>query len=88
MQFERSRFYRVKAVAEMFDVSVNTIYRAIESGELDALKLGTGKGALRIPGWALGVYVERCSQAAYEAFVAGNESVSADSDEAQDGEVA
>ncbi|WP_263250604.1 helix-turn-helix domain-containing protein [Saccharopolyspora rosea] len=88
MQFERSRFYRVKAVAEMFDVSVNTIYRAIESGELDALKLGTGKGTLRVPGWALGVYAERCSQAAYEAFVTGDESAAEAADDAQDEGVA
>ncbi|SDX91440.1 DNA binding domain-containing protein, excisionase family [Saccharopolyspora shandongensis] len=86
MRFEGSAIYRVKAVAEMFDVSVNTIYRAIESGELDALKLGTGKGTLRIPGGALNAYVEKCSQAAYEAFVTGDESASADDQEI--GEVA
>ncbi|SDY10473.1 DNA binding domain-containing protein, excisionase family [Saccharopolyspora shandongensis] len=88
MQFERNAFYRVKAVAEMFDVSVNTIYRAIESGELDALKLGTGKGTLRVPGRALDVYVEKCSQAAYEAFVTGNELAAEAADDTQVGEVA
>ncbi|CAL99598.1 helix-turn-helix domain-containing protein [Saccharopolyspora erythraea] len=80
--------YRVKAVAEMFDVSVNTIYRAIESGELDAMKLGTGKGTIRIPGWALSVYAEKCSQAAYEAFVTGTESAAADDRDETAGEVA
>ncbi|GAA0509603.1 hypothetical protein GCM10009545_09630 [Saccharopolyspora thermophila] len=87
MQFERNRMYRVKAVAEMFDVSVNTIYRAIESGELDALKLGTGKGTLRIPGWALNAYVEKCSQAAYEAFVTSGELAVEAADDAQDARV-
>ncbi|MCA1194438.1 helix-turn-helix domain-containing protein [Saccharopolyspora sp. 6V] len=91
MQFEGSRFYRVKAVAEMFDVSVNTIYRAIESGRLDAMKLGEGKGAVRIQGEALNHYVEQCSQAAYEAFVTGEESLSgelADNEQGSAGEVA
>ncbi|WP_010308310.1 helix-turn-helix domain-containing protein [Saccharopolyspora spinosa] len=75
--------YRVKAVAEMFDVSVNTIYRAIESGDLDALKLGTGKGTIRIPGEALNIYLEKCAQAAYEAFVTGDESAAEAADDAQ-----
>lgn len=55
--------YRVKDVAGHFDVSVSTIYRAIESGQLDALKLGTGQGTLRVPGSAVLAYAET---AAYE----------------------
>jgi len=40
---------RTSEVAGHFEVSVATIYRAIESGQLDALKLGTpGRGALRV----------------------------------------
>ncbi|MBA2324884.1 MAG: helix-turn-helix domain-containing protein [Pseudonocardiales bacterium] len=65
---------RVKAVAEMFDVSPQTIYRAIESGKLDALKLGSGR-AVRIPEHALRAFVEGCSEAAYRSFVVGGESV-------------
>ncbi len=80
--------YRVKAVAEMFDVSVNTIYRAIESGDLAALKLGTGKGTIRIEGSALSVYKEKCAEAAYEAFVTGDELAAEAADDAQVGEVA
>jgi hypothetical protein len=64
MQVERNRLYRVKAVAGYFDVSISTIYRAIECGQLDALKLGTGKGALRVPGTAVLVYEQACAQAA------------------------
>ncbi|MGI8310476.1 helix-turn-helix domain-containing protein [Saccharopolyspora hattusasensis] len=79
--------YRVKAVAGALDVSVNTIYRAIESGELAALKLGTGKGTLRISGEALNAYVEKCSQAAYEAFVTGNESAIEAADNTQGAQV-
>jgi excisionase family DNA binding protein len=55
---------RVRAVAEMLDVSVATIYRAIESGALPALKVGSGKGALRVPVEAVGQYVRSCELAA------------------------
>lgn len=64
MPNEGTRMYRVKAVAEMLDVSVATIYRAIESGALRALKVGTGKGALRIPADAIHEYLTACQQAA------------------------
>lgn len=60
MQDEVTRMYRVKAVAERYDVSVSTIYRAIESGQLDAYRIGTGKGAIRIPESALSVFEEAC----------------------------
>jgi excisionase family DNA binding protein len=60
MQVKATRMYRVKAVAEMYDVSVSTIYRAIEAGQLDALRIGTGKGAIRIPDYALSAWEESC----------------------------
>jgi|GEM_PF-6035782 excisionase family DNA binding protein len=66
MQVEDSRTYRVRDVAGHFDVSVSTIYRAIESGQLDALKLGTAKGTLRVPGSSVLAYAEACGQAACE----------------------
>ena len=69
MQVEGTRMYRVRDVAEGLDVSVATIYRAIESGVLPALKVGTGKGALRIPGVAVQAYMRACSQAARQAPV-------------------
>ena len=61
MQAEGTRMFRVKAVAERFDVSVSTIYRAIESGQLVALKLGVGKGSLRITEHALAAFEESCA---------------------------
>lgn len=70
MQFESNRMYRVKAVAEALDVSVNTIYRAIESGALDALKIG---GAVRVPGAAVNAYVKSCGQAASAVEVGASE---------------
>lgn len=86
MQFESNRMYRVKAVADALDVSPSTIYRAIESGALDALKIGTGKGTLRVSGAAVQAYLESCSEAAYQAYVVNGEPVS-DSDDVA-GEVA
>lgn len=61
MQGKATRMFRVKAVAEMYDVSVSTIYRAIEAGQLDAYRIGTGKGAIRIPEHALTVFEEECA---------------------------
>lgn len=40
---------RVKALATELDVSKHTIYRAIEAGVLRALRVGRGRGTLRIP---------------------------------------
>ena len=64
MQVEGTRLYRVKDVAEHFAVSAATIYRAIESGQLAALKLGTGSGTFRVSGAAVLAYQEACAQAA------------------------
>jgi hypothetical protein len=55
-------------VAEHFDVSVATIYRAIESGQLTALKLGTGTGTFRVIGAAVLAYADACTQAAYQCW--------------------
>ncbi len=69
MQVNGTRMLRVKAVAEMYDVSAATIYRAIEAGELVALKLGSGR-ALRIPETALRAY-EEARQVSARATVDG-----------------
>lgn len=71
MQGERTRMFRVRAVAEMFDVSVSTIYRAIEAGQLTALKIGTGKGAVRIPESAVREFERICALAAQSVEPAG-----------------
>lgn len=71
MQVESTRMYRVRDVAKHFDVSVTTIYRAIESGQLDALKLGNGKGALRVTGAAVVAYAQACTHAANDLSVTG-----------------
>jgi excisionase family DNA binding protein len=69
MQEQVTRFHRVKAVAERYDVSPATIYRAIQAGELDALKIG---GALRIPDYALTAFESAAAEAAYADAQAGS----------------
>jgi excisionase family DNA binding protein len=49
--------YRVAEVAAMLDVHQATIYRDIEAGRLKALRVGSGKGALRILPAALDAYL-------------------------------
>ncbi len=67
MQFERNRMYRVRAVADALDVSVATIYRAVETGALQALKLGTGAGTVRVPGSAVLDYLDSCASTGHRA---------------------
>ena len=69
MQHERTRMFRVKAVAEMFDVHPATIYRAIKTGALDALRVG---GSLRIPEDSVTTYREACYGAATTTAMEAN----------------
>lgn len=89
MQSQVTRMYRVKAVAEMFDVSESTIYRAIESGKLDALKVAgiNKRGSLRIPASAIAAFRESCAEAAHQAFVVDGESAES-ADAAESGQLA
>ena len=59
-----------------------TIYRAIESGQLTALKLGTGTGTFRVTGAAVVAYEEACAKAAYQCWFPGGESVDQADDQA------
>lgn len=52
-----TRMYRVKAVAEVLDVHVSTVYRLAESGRLHSVRVGFGKGALRVPADSLNAYL-------------------------------
>jgi len=58
-----ARPYRVKQVAELLDVHPATVYRAIESGRLAALRVGSGRGGLRIPREAFAAFVASISTA-------------------------
>ncbi|MGI9001436.1 MAG: helix-turn-helix domain-containing protein [Pseudonocardia sp.] len=69
------RYLRVQAVAELFEVSKATIYRAISSGRLDALRIS---GAVRVPSEALRAFVNECGEYAYRAYVVGGVSPETD----------
>jgi excisionase family DNA binding protein len=56
-QSETPAFYRVAQVATILNVHRTTVYRAIESGALKALRLGQGRGGLRVPADALDAYL-------------------------------
>ncbi len=75
MQVEGTRYLRVEAVAEMYDVSKQTIYRAIRSGRLDSVRVG---GSVRVPSDALRVFTAACGEAAYRAYVVGDGSPETD----------
>ena len=49
--------YRVAQIAALLDVNQATVYRAIEAGELKALRLGTGRGTIRVMPEALDEYM-------------------------------
>ena len=51
--------YTVKQVAAALGVSGSTVYRDIESGRLEAYRIGAGKGTLRIPHDAFQCYLTR-----------------------------
>jgi hypothetical protein len=55
------------AVPDLLNVSVATACRAVESGSLRVLRIGTGGGASRLPGSAIAGYVQVCEQAAGRA---------------------
>lgn len=42
-------FYTIKEFAEKLKCSTRTIFRAIENGRISAIRLGSKKGAFRIP---------------------------------------
>jgi excisionase family DNA binding protein len=69
MQEQGTQFYRVKAVAERYDVSPATIYRAIQAGELDAIKIGN---TVRIPAHALRAFEETAAETAYQDAQSGD----------------
>ncbi len=75
MHVDRTRMYRVSTLATLMDVSPSTIYRAIESGALDALRIGT---SLRVPGGEFLAWQERCKQASCERRVLAGQSAAAD----------
>ncbi len=60
---------RVKEVAEHSDVSAATIYRAVESDQLDTVMLGNGTGTLRVTGAKISAYAAFGAQAAHDSLM-------------------
>jgi excisionase family DNA binding protein len=59
-----ARPYRVAEVAALLDVDPTTIYRQIKAGRLRAYRIGTGRGAVRVPASALAEYQASITAAA------------------------
>jgi excisionase family DNA binding protein len=53
---EPEALYLVAEVAAMLRVDHSTVYRAVASGALKALRIGKGRGTLRIPAAAFRAY--------------------------------
>ncbi|MGO1050566.1 helix-turn-helix transcriptional regulator [Crossiella sp. CA198] len=86
MQDQTTRYLRVNAVAERYDISKATIYRAIKAGKIDALLIGK---SLRIPEYALRAFEEAAAEDAYTALKAmGHNASAADLDTDETAEVA
>jgi hypothetical protein len=66
MQIENTRWYRVRDVAGHCAVSVATIYRVIESGQLAAVTFGRGTGVFWVSGAAVLADERACAQAVGE----------------------
>jgi len=58
------RMLLVEEVADLLRVSPTTVYRAIREGDLGAVRVGRGSGAIRIPETAYDAYLTRCALAA------------------------
>jgi excisionase family DNA binding protein len=64
---ELPKYLRVAAVAARFDVDDTTIYRDIKAGRLRAIRIGKGRGTVRVPADALADYeVSRAAAALAE----------------------
>lgn len=61
------KLYRVCEVAQIFRVAERTIYNWIEWGYLRAIKVGDGKGTIRIPEDAIKEFIDN-NQTLYESI--------------------
>lgn len=61
---EADEMLLVSEVAKQIRVTKSTIHRLIDAGVLPALRVGIGKGAIRIRRTAWEAYLEVCEEAA------------------------
>jgi excisionase family DNA binding protein len=60
-------FYRVAEVAARFEIDETTVYRQIKAGRLKAVRIGSGRGTVRVPAEALAEYEASIAAAAKSA---------------------
>ncbi len=53
------KFYKVAEVADLLEVSHRTVYNWIDWGYLKGIKVGEGKGTIRIPEDALIEFIQK-----------------------------
>ena len=53
---EHGVMYRVRELAALLDVDRNVIYRDVAAGRITAIRVGKGRGTIRIPEVALREY--------------------------------
>ena len=53
---EHGVMYRVRELAALLDVDRNVIYRDVAAGRITAIRVGKGRGTIRIPERALREY--------------------------------
>lgn len=53
----------VREVADVLRVSLGTVYALVDAGKLDCLRIGTGRGTIRILEDDLRRYMESCRRA-------------------------
>lgn len=61
---EADEMLLVSEAAAQIRVAKSTIHRVIDAGELRALRVGRGKGTIRIPRKAWADYLAACEEAA------------------------
>ncbi len=61
------KLYKVSEIAEFFQVAERTIYNWIEFGYLRAIKVGEGRGTIRVPEDALKEFCQK-NQTIIETF--------------------
>ncbi|MDI6865787.1 helix-turn-helix domain-containing protein [Thermodesulfovibrio yellowstonii] len=52
------KLYKVSEVAELFRVSERTVYNWIDWGYMRAIKVGEGRGTIRVPEEAINEFIE------------------------------
>lgn len=58
------RFFRVAEVAARFEVDKTTVYRLVKAGRLEAIRVGKGRGVVRVPAESLARYEASIAAAA------------------------